>query len=81
MQSLKGTQEYKTVAGQDVRLDYYVIKDASYGFQIVKSVRQGDEYVRMECETEEGVTDNEFAINAIIENLIVNKVTPAAKEV
>ena len=82
MRNLYGTISINKSLG-DVRIveniNYYKLKNSKYGLEIVKS-NSTDEN-KIEVTNLKDVTDNEEEIDKVLNDLVINEITPSAEDV
>ena len=79
MRNLYGTISINKVLGDICimeKINYYKLKNSKYGLEIVKS--NGTNEKEIERTNMKNVTDNEEKIEKVLNDLIINEITPSA---
>ena len=82
MRNLYGTISIKKSLGNErivENINYYKLKNSKYGLEIVKS--NGTDESKIEVKNLQDVTDNEEEIEKVLNDLVINEITPSAEDI
>lgn len=84
MKNLYGSIKISKILGGDKQcieenIDYYKLKDNRYGLEIVKRNSTNEENIEVTNITD--ITDNEEKIDNILNDLVINEITPNLSDV
>lgn len=84
MRNLYGTIKINKTLGNnnmciEEHINYYKLKNKKYGLEIVKSDSTNEENV--EITNVKNITDNEEKIDKILDDLVINEITPGSSDV